>query len=60
MTIEEALTWYADEARALAKNLLSGAHTAAVLASLTVLAIDGGRRADEALAQLKAKNGEQS
>jgi len=45
----DALEWYADEAKALAMNLQGGAHTSAVLATLTVLALDAGRRADEAL-----------
>lgn len=41
----EALEWYADEARALAKHLPSGTHTQAVIACLTVLSLDGGGRA---------------
>ena len=49
----DALEWYADEAKALAMNLQgeahTSAHTSAVLATLTVLALDAGRRADEAL-----------
>jgi hypothetical protein len=49
-----ALAWYRDEAKALAKHLESGAHTQAVLASLTVLALDAGRRADKALAEWEA------
>lgn len=46
-----ALVWYSDKARACAKNSHSGNHAApkALLASVTVLALDGGRRADEAL-----------
>jgi hypothetical protein len=50
LRMRAALEWYRDEAKALAKNVESGAHTQAVLASLTVLALDAGRRADEALA----------
>lgn len=45
-----ALNRYADEARALAKHMPGGAHTPAVLASLTVLSLDGGRKADSAIA----------
>jgi hypothetical protein len=45
----DALEWYRDEAKALAKNITGGAHTAGVLASLTVLVLDAGRRADTAL-----------
>jgi hypothetical protein len=49
--LQAALEWYADEARACAKNSHSGQHNApeALLSSVTVLALDGGRRADEAL-----------
>jgi hypothetical protein len=43
--------WYSDEARALARNLHRGAHSPAVLASVTVLAIDGGKRFDAAMNQ---------
>jgi hypothetical protein len=50
-TVREALQWYADEAAALARHLSGGAHTAGVLASLTVLSLDAGRRARAALAQ---------
>lgn len=56
----DALEWYRDEAKALAKNLEGGAHTNAVLASVTVLALDAGRRADTALghnAQLPGPEG---
>ena len=49
----DALEWYRDEAKALAKNLEGGAHTNAVLASVTVLALDAGRRADTALGHNK-------
>ncbi len=45
-----ALEWYRDEASALAKHMQSGAHSQAVLASLTVLSLDAGRRAGAALA----------
>jgi hypothetical protein len=49
--LRSALEWYADEARACAKNSHTGAHAApqALLATVTVLALDGGRRADEAM-----------
>lgn len=49
--LRSALEWYADEARACAKNSHTGNHAApqALLASVTVLALDGGQRADEAL-----------
>ena len=48
--LRDALDWYADEARACAANSGSGKHTAAesLLASVTVLALDGGKRADAA------------
>lgn len=48
-----ALNWYADEARACAKNSHACRHGAAdaLLASVTVLALDGGKRADAALRQ---------
>jgi hypothetical protein len=44
-----AMEWYRDEARALAVNVATGVHTAAVLASVTVLSLDAGKRADAAL-----------
>lgn len=47
--LERVLSWYADEARALAKHVEARAHTTGVLASVTVLALDGGRNADELL-----------
>ena len=50
-----ALTWYAEETEALAKHMQGGAHTQAVLASLTVLSLDGGSRARAALAQPEAQ-----
>ena len=50
--LRAALSWYGDEAEAIARNL-NGAKVAdkaqAVEASLTVLALDGGRRARIAL-----------
>lgn len=51
-----ALEWYADEARACEKHSHSGQHGApqAMLASVSVLALDGGRRADAAIATLRA------
>lgn len=45
----DALEWYRDETKALAKNMAGGAHTSGVLASVTVLALDAGQRADTAL-----------
>ena len=48
--MREALIWYRDEAAALAKHVQSRAHTQAVLASLTVLSLDAGQRADAAMA----------
>ena len=53
-TIVEALRWYAAEAESLAKHMKDGAHTQAVLASLTVLSLDAGKRARAALAALDA------
>lgn len=49
--LRSALEWYAAEARSCAKHSHTGNHAAqqALLASVTVLALDGGRRADEAL-----------
>ena len=53
--LRAAINWYADEARACAKNSHSGKHSApeALLASVTVLALDDGKRADAALAAAK-------
>jgi len=45
----DALEWYRDEAKALAKNMAGGAHMSGVLASVTVLALDAGQRADAVL-----------
>lgn len=47
--LRAALEWYRDEAKALAKNMAGGAHTQGVLASVTVLTLDAGQRADAAL-----------
>lgn len=49
-SLRSALEWYADEARACSKNSGSARHDApqALLASVTVLALDGGQRADDA------------
>jgi hypothetical protein len=52
--IQLALEWYSDEACALARHLQGGAHTDGVLASLTVLALDAGKRANEAIRALPA------
>lgn len=52
--VRQALEWYAAEAEALAKNTATGAHTQAVLASVTVLALDGGRKARAALSEQPA------
>lgn len=56
-TLRTALLWYADEAESLAKHMQHGAHTDAVLASLTVLSLDGGRRARAALAAQEKNHG---
>lgn len=47
--LRDALVWYADEARALAKHMQAGEHSQAVRVALTALAADGGRRADACL-----------
>lgn len=47
--LRAALIWYRDEAAALHKYVGSGAHTNAVLASVAVLALDAGARADAAI-----------
>jgi hypothetical protein len=47
--LRDVLDWYRDEAEALAKHMQGGAHTQAVLASLTVLSLDGGSRARAAI-----------
>lgn len=54
-TALEALRWYASEAEALARHLAKGEHTDAVLASLTVLSLDRGTRAQSAIATLTAE-----
>lgn len=50
--LADALCWYAGEAAALAKNMSTGAHTNAVLASITVLSLDAGKRAAAVLAKV--------
>ena len=60
--IVEALRWYAAEAESLARHmketlLKDREHTQAVLASLTVLSLDAGKRARAALAALDAQQG---
>lgn len=47
----DALEWYRDEAKALAKNMEGGTHISGVLASVTVLSLDAGRRADAVLSR---------
>ena len=47
--LRTSLKWYRDEAKALAKNMAGGAHAAGVLASVMVLSLDAGQRADVAL-----------
>lgn len=47
--MRQSLEWYGTEAKALAKNVAGGVHTDGVLASVTVLALDAGRRADASL-----------
>ena len=46
--LREAIIWYRDEAAALAENLPLK-RTNGVMASVQVLALDGGKRADAAL-----------
>lgn len=48
--MRDALQWYAAEAEACAKNSNSGNHAAphALMASVTVLALDGGKRTRDA------------
>lgn len=55
--MREALGWYGEEAKAIAKHMAKGAHVRAeaILASVTVLSLDGGRRADAAIAASKPK-----
>lgn len=45
----EALEWYGDEAKAIAKNAAECVNTDALLASVTVLSLDGGKKARAAL-----------
>ncbi len=53
MSITEALEWYRDEAASLSRHIArNGAASNAVLASVTVLSLDGGHRANSALAAL--------
>lgn len=47
--LTEALEWYRDEARAIANNSKDKTRTDALMASVHVLSLDGGRRADEAM-----------
>lgn len=42
--MREALSWYGDEANAIARNVLAK-NTSAMMASMQVLALDGGKRA---------------
>lgn len=42
--MREELAWYGDEANAIARNVLAK-NTAAMMASMQVLALDGGKRA---------------
>ena len=51
--LREALCWYRDEAVALAANM-TAKHDMAVLASVNVLALDAGKRADGAMNLLPA------
>jgi hypothetical protein len=52
----EALAWYADEAMACDRHTGSGRHEApqALLATVSVLALDAGRRANAAIEALHA------
>lgn len=48
--LRAALNWYADEARAIARHMATKSPNAeACMASLTVLSLDGGKRAARAL-----------
>lgn len=46
--MKHALNWYAGEADAIARHVLAQ-NTSAMLASMQVLALDGGKRADKIL-----------
>lgn len=56
----DALRWYESEAKSIQKHQGSAAHSApsALLASMTVLGLDGGRRAEEALGPPVELNGD--
>lgn len=50
--LEQALRWYSEEAEAIARNLHGKKvedHAKAIEASLTVLALDAGKRGKDAL-----------
>lgn len=49
-----ALRWYASEAKAVKAHIGSPTGAGALMAALQTLANDGGRRAEEALAQREA------
>ena len=55
--IKAALDFYEGEAEALARYMAEGKEnkTDAIMASITVLSLDAGRRAREALSELKDK-----
>lgn len=57
MSVKEALQWYADEAAAIARNIeaFQAGKESAVMASVTILSLDGGKRARAALAQDNAE-----
>ena len=49
--LRAALRWYAAEAKAMTQHAASGTGFNALMATMQRLANDGGRRAEEALAQ---------
>ena len=49
--MRSALLWYADEAKAIAQHMTEKYNEQALLASMTVLALDAGNRARQALAE---------
>jgi hypothetical protein len=49
--LRAALRWYATEAKAIKTHAASPTGTTALMATIQVLASDGGRRAEEALAE---------
>jgi hypothetical protein len=54
--LRETVAWYADEARAISQNMLAK-QDIAVLASVQVLSLDAGSRAEKALAATQGLSG---